>query len=156
MAQRSQTKNRLVISRQDFWCQSCRQDIDQVFCVLSGGYWLHRHQCRKISRNQWLVRFAENPLADPYFRLSRKIRVMADAYADDLIQATDPRFKYKYPAQYAKMEMAEQLQKARAIAEAEEDWRYAKFIEDQFGPKGKEAIDVLSREHPALMNFQNT
>lgn len=138
----------MTISYQDFWCDDCQRDYFSQYSVLRGAgdldWWIHKHECRTGTKE--LIRYATQPLLDPYWRKSKHIRMEAVKHEKDLVQPSDPRFAKLYPAQYEQIKKDTQEATKRIKHKEEKDWKYDKKIKETFGKKGKDALKVAD-EH---------
>lgn len=86
-----------------FWCDSCQRDFDTT------GY----KQVRTPAHSVWFayyvglcpcgrhaLRYITDHLRDPYFWKSKVVKVQQAAFADEMLQPWQPRFKQVFPLQY--------------------------------------------------------
>lgn len=89
-----------------FWCSTCRRDFDAV-----GTKQTRNADPLPIAwygalcpSGHVAIRRITDKLRDPYFHLSDYIRHQQAEHADDFLTPADPRFRYKYPVQWARIE----------------------------------------------------
>lgn len=81
-----------------FWCDRCKQDWDLI---------AERHWKSSLFPDVWgakcpdckleMIRLIDDAQNDPYFRLSKKVRLERRKFADYLVQMGDPKFDLLYP-----------------------------------------------------------
>lgn len=93
----------------DFWCDDCQKDFTAIGFKetreLPGEYpiaWWTGF-CPKGHKT---LRRITHKGTDPYYYKSFNLRRQRELMADDLLTPDDPRFKYKYPAQWKAMQEA--------------------------------------------------
>lgn len=133
-----------------FWCDVCLKDVYATIFIKqsnsAAAWWLHRHYCKVARGVLELIRYADNPKADPYFHRSRDVRRFALEHEQDLIQPGDPRFAKAYPKEYAEMQAAQERYNKRLKDEEEKEWREDKDLIEQFGPSARDALKI-AKEH---------
>lgn len=88
----------------NFWCQKCRKDWTLVAMKKTKSSYIGEvlvARCPDCKME--LVRFMNNP-NDPYYRLSKRLKVERKKYAKDLLQVGDPGFDLLYPQHKKKRE----------------------------------------------------
>ncbi len=115
------TKDRIRVIREsprikdeDFWCRPCGRDftarayrhINWAFNVDLGvaeapKQWRAWYEA-ECPKGHMAVRRITDKANDPYYALSEMQRRNARIHADDFMTPEDPRFRVKYPQQYAK------------------------------------------------------
>ena len=83
-----------------FYCKKCKLDQDLPF--FKKNQFTFSTKCRRCRTE--LIRHADNPRTDPYYRESKKIMVQRHELEKDLVQYGDPRFKLLYKEQWEKFE----------------------------------------------------
>lgn len=89
-----------------FWCYECRRDFDAVG--------LKQTRAMSTEPIAWYgalcpkghvsIRRITDKINDPYFRDSEYIRRQQGEHEDDFLTPADPRFRYKYPIQWARIQ----------------------------------------------------
>lgn len=89
-----------------FWCSNCKKDLDLPALkssLLTGEeyFWAlcNNGKCRRK-----LIRRITDRKNDPYFRVSKKVRMEMEELKIDLIQPSNPKFQMYYKNQWDKME----------------------------------------------------
>ena len=111
--------------RMGFWCERCRKDVDAVGYRHTTMYALdvdsgetvpttdprpsawYEARCPK---GHHLIRRITDKASDPYYRLSLAMRRDRARYERDLLQPSDPRFKYVYPTEWKRLQEQRQAQ----------------------------------------------
>ena len=110
-------------TRMGFWCEQCRRDYNLI------GYKHRTDKAFDVDNGVMKFVYAERPIAwysamcpkrhelrrlitdkhrDPYYRLSRSVAFERSMLEDDLLQPSDPRFKYVYPEAWKKLQAQQQ------------------------------------------------
>lgn len=108
-----------------FWCDRCRRDFDAIGHLHSTLYvfnvdtgktemrteaWPSAHYEALCPKGHSAVRYLTDKVHDPYFSLSEVVQRDRIRMERDLLQPSDPRFKYVYPEQWRRLETAREEQ----------------------------------------------
>lgn len=90
----------------DFWCTECQRDFSATGMkqVRNRGTWPIAWYGALCPSGHLAIRRITDKISDPYFHDSVAIRRQQAEHADDFILPSDPRFKYKYPVQWARIQ----------------------------------------------------
>jgi hypothetical protein len=106
----------------EFWCDNCREDFIQlgakeVITAYEEPIAKYEGKCPYCDKKA--IRFITDIHSDPYWSKSKKVKEDRSNAEIDLLQPSDPRFRYYYPEQWAEME--------RKKEQAELNKKYAKL-----------------------------
>lgn len=89
-----------------FWCEPCNADFEGVAYkeVRENRGWPLAWYVGFCPKGHKCLRYITDRYKDPYSWQSYLVKVQRAKYADDFMQPSDPRFREKYPEQWAKLQ----------------------------------------------------
>lgn len=89
-----------------FWCATCRRDFNANGMKQSrdNDGWPLAWYGALCPKGHVAIRRITDKLRDPYYHESEYIRRQQAEHADDFMLPSDPRFKTKYPVQWARIQ----------------------------------------------------
>jgi len=109
-----------------FWCKICSLDLDleaEKVSVMGDEYF--RAKCK---RGHKLVRYITTKSDDPYYHLSKKMRIQRQQFSKDLIQPGQEGFQLIYKKEWDKLEKArEELERKEIAKKKSRDEFYKKY-----------------------------
>ena len=89
-----------------FWCGTCRRDYNAQGMKQIRAYdtWPIAWYGALCPSGHVNIRRITDKIGDPYYHESEYIRREQAEHADDFMLPSDPRFRYKYPVQWARIE----------------------------------------------------
>ena len=91
---------------QGFWCTECRRDFEAIGMkqVRSRDTFPIAWYGALCPSGHLAIRRITDKINDPYYRDSLDMRRQQAEHADDFMLPSDPRFKYKYPVQWKRIQ----------------------------------------------------
>lgn len=103
---RKEVDDAKLYAQQGFWCKECARDFSAQGLKQVRDYdtWPLAWYGALCPNGHTAIRRITDKLHDPYFYESQYIRREQAQHADDFMLPSDPRFRYKYPVQWARIE----------------------------------------------------
>lgn len=134
-----------------FFCDPCGLDQDlSAFqnrnSVAPRPWWEAR--CPRCGRK--VVRYTGNVADDPYYRKSKRVRLMAAEHADELVQYGQPGFALLYPAQWQRFEA--ERERYEAALQRRKAERAALWDRHRGDASARRAVETVLRHEESMEN----
>jgi len=122
---------------QNFWCRECEEDLVLLAEIVTASDKSSAWRARCPKCDGLLLRYITFRKDDPYYRLSRKVKIEREMYKRDLVQPNEAGFRTLYPEQAKKLEAEEEVREKKAKEKKKEA---DKFFKENKSIHTKEAV----------------